>query len=119
MDIKTFLNSSYTAYHATQIACGMLAEAGFTKLNMGDNWQLERGGRYYVTRNGSSVVAFSVGEYNVFNICVSHTDSPCFKVKGNKLVNSDGVKRLNTEKYGSGLLYSYLDRQLKIAKIEK
>lgn len=115
MDIRKFLNSSYTAYHTTENACEMLSEAGFVKLNMGDNWQLERGGRYFVTRNGSSVIAFSVGENNVFNICESHTDSPCFKIKGNKLIESEGVKRLNTEKYGGGLLYSYLDRQLKIA----
>ena len=115
MDIRKFLNSSYTAYHTTQNACEMLCEAGFVKLNMGDNWQLERGGRYFVTRNGSSVIAFSVGENNVFNICESHTDSPSFKIKGNKVVESEGVKRLNTEKYGGGLLYSYLDRQLKIA----
>ena len=115
MDIRKFLDSSYTAYHATENASAMLLEAGFTKLNMGDNWQLERGGRYFVTRNGSSVIAFSVGENNVFNICESHTDSPSFKIKGNKLIESVGAKRLNTEKYGGGLLYSYLDRQLKIA----
>ena len=115
MDIRQFLDSSYTAYHATENACSMLIEAGFTRLNMGDNWQLERGGRYFVTRNGSSVIAFSVGENNVFNVCESHTDSPSFKIKGNRLVESDGVKRLNTEKYGGGLFYSYLDRQLKIA----
>ena len=115
MDIKQFLNSSYTAYHATENACAMLLEAGFTQLEMGDNWQLERGGKYFVTRNGSSLIAFYVGESNVFNVCVTHTDSPAFKIKGNKLVESEGVKRLNTEKYGGGLLYSYLDRQLKIA----
>ena len=115
MNIREFLDSSYTAYHTTANACALLSEAGFTQLNMGDNWQLERGGRYYVTRNGSSVVAFSVGENDVFNVCVSHTDSPSFKIKGNKLIDSVGAKRLNTEKYGGGLLYSYLDRQLKIA----
>ena len=115
MNIRKFLDSSYTAYHTTENACAMLQEAGFTKLNMGDNWQLERGNRYYVTRNGSSVIAFSIGENNVFNICTSHTDSPSFKIKGSRLIEGVGVKRLNTEKYGGGLLYSYLDRQLKIA----
>ena len=115
MDIRKFLDSSYTAYHATENACAMLTEAGFIKLNLGDIWQLERGGRYFVTRNGSSVIAFSVGDNDVFNVCVSHTDSPAFKVKGNRLIDGVGIKRLNTEKYGGGLLYSYMDRQLKIA----
>ena len=115
MNIRKFLDSSYTAYHTTENACQMLLEAGFIELDMGDNWQLERGGKYFVTRNGSSVIAFYVGEYNVFNVCECHTDSPSFKIKGSKLVESDGVRRLNTEKYGGGLLYSFLDRQLKIA----
>ena len=115
MELKEFLDSSYTAYHATENACKMLDEAGFTELVLGDNWQLEQDGRYYVTRNGSSLIAFAVGEYDIFNICECHTDSPSFKIKGNKLIENEGLKRLNTEKYGGGLLYSYLDRQLKIA----
>ena len=115
MEIRDFLDSSYTAYHTTANAATMLEDAGFVRLTLGDKWQLNRGGKYFVTRNGSSLIAFVVGKNNVFNICESHTDSPSFKVKGNKLIVSDGVKRLNTEKYGGGLLYSYLDRQLKVA----
>ena len=115
MDVRQFLDSSYTAYHATSNAASLLEEAGFSRLTLGDKWQLKRGGKYFVTRNGSALIAFAVGKNNVFNVCESHTDSPSFKVKGGKLIASDGVKRLNTEKYGGGLLYSYLDRQLKIA----
>lgn len=115
MDIRQFLDTGYTAYHATRSGVEILEQAGFARLNLGDKWSLKRGGKYFVTRNGSSLVAFVVGKNNVFNVCESHTDSPSFKVKGNKLIASDGVKRLNTEKYGGGLLYSYLDRQLKIA----
>lgn len=115
MNVREFLDSGYTAYHATANACEMLEEAGFTRLMLGEIWQLERGGRYFVTRNGSSLVAFTIGHNNVFNVCISHTDSPSFKVKGNRLVESEALKRLNTEKYGGGLLYSYLDRQLKVA----
>lgn len=115
MDLYRFLNESYTAYHATANVCQMLQDSGFTKLTLGERWYLERGGRYFVTRNGSSVIAFIAGERDVFNICESHTDSPSFKIKGNKLVENEGIKRLNTEKYGGGLLYTYLDRPLKIA----
>lgn len=115
MDVREFLDSSYTAYHATGNACEMLEEAGFTRLILGETWQLERGGKYYVTRNGSSVIAFAIGSNNVYNICVSHTDSPSFKIKGDKLVEGEALKCLNTEKYGGGLLYTYLDRQLKVA----
>ena len=118
MTIQEFLNNSYTAYHATANAVEMLKANGFCEPCFDDKtlrWNLKRGGKYYVTRNGSSVIAFVVGKNNLFNVCESHTDSPSFKVKGAKLIESEGVKRLNTEKYGGGLLYTYLDRPLKIA----
>lgn len=113
--ICKFLNESYTAYHATANVRETLEKNGFSRLVLGENWRVEKGGSYYVTQNGSSVVAFKVGENKVFNICESHTDSPSFKVKGDLLVANGALKRLDTEKYGGGLLYSFLDRQLKVA----
>ena len=118
MTVQEFLNSSYTSYHATANVVNLLKTNGFVELThdgKAKKWNLERGGKYFVTRNGSSVIAFVIGKNNVFNLCESHTDSPSFKIKGVKLVESDGAKRLNTEKYGGGLLYTYLDRPLKIA----
>ena len=118
MTVRDFLNSSYTAYHATANVVELLKSNGFVELthdSKSKKWNISRGGKYFVTRNGSSVIAFVVGQNGVFNVCESHTDSPSFKVKGGKLVESEGVKRLNTEKYGGGLLYTYLDRPLKIA----
>lgn len=113
--ICEFLNQSLTAYHATENVCQMLKQNGFTRLVLGENWRIETGGSYFVTQNDSSVVAFKVGNNKVYNICESHTDSPCFKVKGNLLVANGALKRLDTEKYGGGLLYSFFDRQLKVA----
>lgn len=114
MTLQQFLNTSYTAFHTTANVCKILEENGFKSLNLGDKFNLQRGGKYYVTRNGSSVIAFAVGKNNVFNIAESHTDSPCFKIKGDKAVVGD-VSRLNTEKYGGALLYTYFDRPMKIA----
>ncbi|MBO5866719.1 MAG: M18 family aminopeptidase, partial [Clostridia bacterium] len=115
MKVLDFLKNSYTAYHATHNVCQILEQNGFVELTLGEKWSIDEGGKYFVTRNGSSVIAFVVGEHKVLSICESHTDSPSFKVKGTKLVASEGAKRLNTEKYGGGLLYTYFDRPLKIA----
>ena len=115
MNVQEFLKNSYTAYHATQNVCNILTSNGFVELSLGEKWDIAEGGKYFVTRNGSSVIAFVVGANKVLSICESHTDSPSFKVKGTKLVASEGAKRLNTEKYGGGLLYTYFDRPLKIA----
>lgn len=114
MELKQFLNTSYTAYHTTQNVCDILNENGFIPLVLGSKWNVKRGGKYYVVRNASSVIAFVIGDNNVFNIVESHTDSPCFKIKGSKPVLGD-VARVNTEKYGGGILYSFFDRPLKIA----
>lgn len=114
MELLNFLNTSYTAYHTTDNVCKYLLKQGFKKLVMGEFWKLETGGKYFVSRNGSSVIAFKIGKKHSFNICESHTDSPSLKIKGDKLVSGD-IIRLNTETYGGGLLYTYLDRPLKIA----
>lgn len=115
MTINQFLNTSYTAFHTVANAEAMLAEHGFTKLTLGKDFAIKRGGRYYVTRNDSGLIAFVAGQNNVFNIVESHTDSPSFKVKGNSVTEGNGVVRVNTEKYGGGLLYTYFDRPMKIA----
>ncbi len=114
MRLKDFLNESYTAYHAAANVCRYLDENGFVRLTLGEKWNLSLNGKYYITRNGSSVIAFKIGKNKVFNICESHTDSPSLKIKGGRIVEGD-LKRLNVEQYGGGLLYSFLDRPLKIA----
>lgn len=115
MTINQFLDTSYTAFHTVANAEAMLAEHGFAKLTLGKDFAIKRGGRYYVTRNDSGIIAFVAGQNNVFNIVESHTDSPSFKVKGNSVTEGNGVVRVNTEKYGGGLLYTYFDRPMKIA----
>lgn len=112
MDLKDFLNTSYTAYHAVENIRAVLDDEGFSQVNFDSEYLPDSG---YITRNGSSIVAFRLGGNKVFNIAVSHTDTPSFKIKGNALIENDGLKRLDVEKYGGGLLYSYFDRPMKIA----
>lgn len=115
MDVINFLEKSYTAYHAVAHAEYILEKHGFSKLSLADAWQLEVGGKYYVVKNGTSVVAFSVGKNFAFNIAASHTDSPCLHVKGRETISSPEGARLNVETYGGLILYSMLDAPLKIA----
>jgi len=117
MELREFLDGSYTAFHAVKNAEEYLNKKGFSKLDMGKEWKLSSGGKYYVVRNGSALVAFSVGslETYTFNIAESHTDSPCLKIKGNALIDSPEGKKLNVERYGGLILYSMMDIPLKIA----
>ena len=113
--LLNFLENSYTAYQATENSAVFLEKQGFCRLLEEDSWALERGGKYFVIRNGSSLIAFTIGEQKVFRIVASHTDSPCLKLKELPAL-SDGIfTRINVEPYGGGLYYSFFDRPLKLA----
>jgi len=113
-----FLKKSPSAFHAVHALSEILEENGFSKLNECGEWKLQPGGKYYVTRNLSSIIAFVApedGDFS-FRICASHSDSPVFKIKENAEIEVRGKYiQLNTERYG-GLIYSvWLDRPLSVA----
>ena len=72
--------------------------------------------RYYITRNGSSVIAWRVPEHAIggWRIAASHSDSPCWKIKNEKVEN-DGCSRLSVEGYGGMIMSTWLDRPLTVA----
>ncbi|MBE6568611.1 MAG: M18 family aminopeptidase [Ruminococcaceae bacterium] len=116
-NLLDFIEKSPTAFHAVETIGSMLDESGYSHLGEGQNWALVSGGKYYVTRNQSSLIAFRIPEHYVpgFLITASHSDSPTFKLKTN--VNNNGSKytRLNAEPYG-GMIYStWMDRPLSVA----
>ena len=83
-ELLSLIQQSPSCFHAVRTISALLEEAGYTQLNECDSWKLEKGGKYYTTRNGSSVIAFAIGEelddYH-FQLTSSHSDSPTFKVK--------------------------------------
>ena len=115
-ELLNFLETSYTAYQATENARTCLLQNGFTELSEQEPWTLTDGGKYFVTRGGSALIAFCVGDAaQGFKIAASHTDSPALKLKSSPSLSDAHDTRLNTEAYGGGLYYSYFDRPLRIA----
>lgn len=110
-----FLKTSYSAYQATENAANYLNAHGFTALEEEDCWDLKEGGKYYVTRNGSALIAFTLGKGDRFKIIASHTDSPCLKLKEHPVTATEPFYKLNAEPYGGGIWYSFFDRPLKLA----
>ena len=118
-EVLNFIEHSPSCFHAVAQLAQMLENAGYQRLKECDGWTLEKGGKYYVTRNGSSIIAFHVGEqldnYH-FQITASHSDSPSYKVKEKaELKGKGGYLQLNTEGYGGMICSSWLDRPLSLA----
>ncbi len=116
-DILKLIDKSPTAYHVIENIKGILDAADFTGLKESEIWKLEEGGQYYVTRNDSSIIAFTIpkADYKGFKIVASHSDSPCPKLKENPEMRKNGYVRLNVEKYGGMLLAPWFDRPLSVA----
>lgn len=119
-DIKgllDFISASPTAFHAAANITAALDAAGYTRLYEGEKWEIGCG-KYYVTRNSSSVIALNIPkrDFRGFMIMAGHTDSPTYKVKENPEDKTAGAYiRLGVERYGDMIAYSWLDRPLSVA----
>jgi len=110
-----FIKKSPTAYHTVNSVKKELEASGFIPLFEGERMELTDGGRYYITKNGSSIIAFVYRAVATgFNIIASHSDTPTFRVKASGVVTG-AYSRLGTERYG-GMIYStWFDRPLSVA----
>ena len=111
-----FLDSAHSVFHAVAALEKELLDAGYQALNEWDAWQLVPGGKYYLKRNDSAILAFRVPEAapTGFLLSASHADRPCFKIKENaQLVGA--YTRLAVERYGGMLISPWLDRPLSVA----
>ena len=103
MNFLEFLKDSKTAFHAAKKTKEILLKSGFIELNESDNFKLEKGKNYFITRNNSSLVAFQIpSDLNDlgFNITAAHLDSPTFKLKPNFELDYLRYQKLNVEVYG-------------------
>jgi len=119
-DLADFIASSPTPFHATATLRERLIAAGFEALNEREDWQLKAGGRYLVSRNDSSIIAFQLGAEGALasrglRLIGAHTDSPCLRVKPQPEKDQQGLWQLGVEIYGGALLAPWFDRDLSLA----
>lgn len=119
-EIIDFIYDSPTAFQAVSSVKSILDESGFKELQLNKKWSIKKGGKYYVTKNLSAIVAFTVNSANIeesgFKIIGSHSDSPTFRIKPNAEMSVENTYlKLNTEAYGGAILSTWLDRPLGIA----
>jgi len=110
-----FLDASPTPYHATANMAGMLENAGFERLDEAQEWALEQGKKYYVTRNDASVIAFTHPGDDAYIMVGAHTDSPNLRLKPKPVIEKGGMVQLGIQTYGGLLMKPWFDRDLSIA----
>lgn len=116
-ELLAFIDKSPTCFHVVETIRAELENAGFIRLQENDQWDIKSEGKYYVTRNGSSIIAFVIPkQVEGFHIVASHSDSPTFKIKElPELVVTNKYTKLNVEGYGGMLMSTWFDRPLSVA----
>ena len=111
------IEQSPSRYHTTANLKNRLTAEGYAVLAEDAAWDVRPGGRYVVTRNDSSLLAFRVPEGGVtgFALAAAHSDSPTFQIKEHAEKLSARCTVLDTEKYGGMLMNTWFDRPLSVA----
>ena len=116
-EMLSFIGRSPSCFHAVKNICDVLVQHGFSEIPEESRWNLQKGKSYFVKRNNSSLIAFSIPENDFCRFLISscHSDSPSFKIKENPEIEGSGCVRLNIEKYGGMLCAPWFDRPLSVA----
>ena len=118
-DLLDFIDASPSPWHVVAAVEERLSKLEFSRLDETDSWSLKPGGRYYVVRDGSSIIAFVVGHQppksSGFRIVGAHTDSPGLRLKPNSAIKSNQFAQLGVEIYGGPILATFTDRDLSLA----
>lgn len=119
-ELIDFIYDSPSSFHAADNAAKILSKNGFAELKEEDSWKLEKGGKYYVMKNHSALIAFIIGKGRLeeagFKLIGAHTDSPCFRIKpAAEMVAENHYVKLNTETYSGPILSTWMDRPLSAA----
>lgn len=114
-----YIYDSPTAFNAVETSKDLLLKNGFNELKMNEKWKLKVGGKYFITKNSSSLTALVINSDNMqdgFRIIGSHSDSPTFRIKPKaEMTVENAYLKLNTEGYGGAILSTWFDRPLAIA----
>ncbi len=123
-ELFSFIEKSPSCFHVIENMKKELEREGYEQLLESSDWEVAYGGKYYVVRNGSSLIALRIPKKSAadaqipvgFQIMASHSDAPAFKIKENPEMESEGhYVRLNVEKYGGMLCAPWFDRPLSVA----
>ena len=118
-DLLDFIDSSPSPWHAVSTIVDILKKNGFKPLLEDQHWDFGKRGKYYVVRDGASIIAFVIGKESIieggFKMVGAHTDSPGLRLKPKAAYSTEGFAQLGVEVYGGPILATFTDRDLSIA----
>ncbi len=118
-DFFKFIRNATTAVQAVDTVKERLEQEGFMELKLGELWSLDPSGKYFITPYPSMLVGFTMGSHKYLSkgvrMIAAHTDNPGFRVKPAPEVVSEGMLKLNVERYGGPILNTWFDRPLSLA----
>ena len=119
-ELFDFIEQCPTAYQTICTLRDELVARGFAELEEHHEWDVRAGGNYFVTRNGSSLIAFRVpadtASVTGYQMIATHSDSPSFKLKPSFEKKAEGnCVQWNVERYGGMICSSWMDRPLSVA----
>ena len=114
-----YIDASPSPWHAVQSSQKKLNAQGFSELHEGQVWNIKTNGRYYVIRDGSSLIAFTVGTKGLasegFKLIGAHTGPPGLRIKPKPDIQEESFPRVAVGVYGSPILATLTDRDLSLA----
>ncbi len=118
-DFLSFLDGANSRFTASEQITDRLAAAGFGEIAESDSFKLKKGGKYFIRRMDTAVIAFIVGSKNPaesgFKLAASHIDSPSLKLKTRSYKCDRGVCRMGVEVYGGPIVHTWIDRELSVS----
>jgi aspartyl aminopeptidase len=114
-----YIDTSPSPWHVVATTAAMLKANGFKSLRENEPWQFKKNGRYFVVRDGASIIAFVLGKQPIaeagFRMVGAHTDSPGLRIKPKAAQSNEGIAQLGVEVYGGPILATFTDRDLSLA----
>ncbi|KJZ74475.1 hypothetical protein HIM_06071 [Hirsutella minnesotensis 3608] len=114
-----FLQENPTVFHTVEYFKRKLSHSGFEELPAREDWigKIKPGGKYWVTRNGSTIIAFTVGKAykpgNGFGMIGGHIDAITARLKPvSTRPSAAGYVQLGVAPYAGGLNPTWWDRDL-------
>lgn len=118
-DLLDFLGKGNSRFPASIQIVNRLQSAGFLELDEAQAFKLKKGGKYFIRRMDTAVIAFIIGSGKVaehgFNMASSHIDSPSLKLKPESVKFDGDVCRIGVEVYGGPIVSTWIDRELGIS----